>query len=87
MLFFFHLMILRCCFLIDDLGICLPIYFPRSNLKLHNITLTPKVIKKVSTNLVPLRHLVLIVSGGSESRKGSYTLANIFNMYLKEDCW
>ena len=36
---------------LDDSGISLPVFHSRTNLKLHNISVTPKVIKKVITNL------------------------------------
>ena len=31
--------------------ITLPVFYSRTNLKLHNVSLTPKVVKKVVTNL------------------------------------
>ena len=34
-----------------DSGICLPVFPSRTNLKLHNISITPKMVKKVITNL------------------------------------
>ena len=36
---------------LDDSGISLPVFPSRTNLKLHNISVTPKVIKKVIMNL------------------------------------
>ena len=36
---------------IDDSGISLPVFPSRTNLKLHNISVTPKMIKKVIMNL------------------------------------
>ena len=36
---------------LDDSGISLPISPSRTNLKLHNISITPKMVKKVVTNL------------------------------------
>ena len=36
---------------LDDSGISLPVFPSRSNLKLHNISITPKIRKKVITNL------------------------------------
>ena len=38
-------------FNLDDPGIFLPVFSSRTNLKLHNISLTPKMVKKVATNL------------------------------------
>ena len=36
---------------LDYSGISLPVFFSRTNLKLHNISVTPKMVKKVITNL------------------------------------
>ena len=36
---------------LDDSGISLPVFPSRTNLKLHNISVTPKMVKKVITNL------------------------------------
>ena len=36
---------------LDDSGISLPVFPSRTNLKLHNVSVTPKMIKKVMTNL------------------------------------
>ena len=36
---------------LDDLGISLPIFLSRTNLKLHSISVTPKMVKPVITNL------------------------------------
>ena len=36
---------------LDDPGISLPIFFSRTNLKLHNISATPKMVKKDMKNL------------------------------------
>ena len=36
---------------LDDSGISLPVFPSRTNLKLHNISVTPKIVKKVITNL------------------------------------
>ena len=36
---------------LDGSGISLPIYPSRTNLKLHNISVAPKIVKKVITNL------------------------------------
>ena len=36
---------------LDDSGISLPVFPSRTNLKLHNISVTPKMVKKVIMNL------------------------------------
>ena len=40
---------------LDDLGISLPVFPARTNLKLHNISRTPKIVKKVIMNLDSLK--------------------------------
>ena len=35
----------------DDLDISLPVFLSRTNLKLYNISITPKMVKNVITNL------------------------------------
>ena len=45
---------------LNDLCISLPIFLYRTNLKLHNISITPKMVTKVII-LTHARHLVLIV--------------------------
>ena len=49
---------------LDDLGTSLPVFPSRTNLKLHNISITPRMVKKVIMNLDSQRHLVLIVLQG-----------------------
>ena len=46
---------------LDDSGISLPVFPPRTNLKLYNISVTPKMVRKVVMNLDLQRYLVLIV--------------------------
>ena len=36
---------------LDDPGICLPVFPSRTNLKLHDISVTPKKVKKLIMNL------------------------------------
>ena len=46
---------------LDDSGIFLPVFPSRANLKLDNISVTPKMVKKVIINLDSSKGLVLIV--------------------------
>ena len=46
---------------LDESGISSPVFPFRTNLKLHNISITPKMVKKVIQNLSHQRPLVLIV--------------------------
>ena len=76
---------------LDDLGISLPVFPSRTNLKLHNISITPKMVQKV------------IMSFDSSKASGpdcipvlflrycepelSYILAELFNMCQKKSCF
>ena len=80
---------------LDDSVISLPIFPSRTNLKLHNISITPKMVKKVimsldSSKAPGLDCIPVVVLKNCESEL-SYILAKLFNMCLKEscfpDCW
>ena len=80
---------------LDDSGISLPVFPSRINLKLHNISVTPKMVKKVKTNLDSSKAFVpdytpVVVLSNCEPEL-SHILAKLFNMCLKEscfsDCW
>ena len=80
---------------LDDSGISLPVFSPRTSLKLHDISITPKMVKKVITNLDSskasgLDCIPVVVLKNCEP-KLSYILAKLFNNFLKEscfsDCW
>ena len=82
-------------FNLDDSGISLPVFPSRTDLKLHNIFITSKLVKKVIVNLDPskasgLDCIPVVVLQNYESEL-SYILAELFNMSLKEycfpDCW
>ena len=80
----------------DDSGISLPPVFPsRTNLKLHNISITPKMVKKVIMNLDSSKAsgpdcIPVVVLKNCEPEL-SYILAKLFNNCLKEssfpECW
>ena len=67
----------------------------RTNLKLHNISVTPKVVKKVITSLdsskVSGPDCIPVVVLTKCEPDLSYILAELFNKFLKEtcfpDCW
>ena len=80
---------------LDDSGISLPVSPSRTNVKLHNISVTPKMVKKVITNLDLLKAsgpdcIPVVVLKNCEPEL-SYILAELFNKCLKEscfpDCW
>ena len=80
---------------LDDSGISLPVFPSRTNLKLHNISVTPKVVKKVIINLDLSNpsgpDCIRVVVLKNCEPELSYILAELFNKCLKEscfaDCW
>ena len=80
---------------LDDSGISLPVFPSGTNLRLHNISVSPKIVKKVKMNLdlskasdpdcIPVK---VLKNFGLEL---SNILAELFNKCLKEscfpDCW
>ena len=80
---------------LDDSGISLPVFPSRTNLKLHNISVTPKMVKKVIMNLDLSKAsgpdcIPVMVLKDCELEL-SYILAELFSKCLKEcsfpDCW
>ena len=80
---------------LDDSDVSLPVFPSRTNLKLHNISITPKMVKKVITNLDSSKAsgpdcIPVVVLKNCEPEL-SYILAKLFNKCLKEscfpDCW
>ena len=80
---------------LDDSGISLPVFPSRTNLKLHNISITPKMVRKVITNLDSSKAsgpdcIPVVVLNNCEPEL-SYVLAKLFNNCLKDscfpDCW
>ena len=80
---------------LDESGISLPVSPSTTNLKLHNISVTPKMLKKVIMNLDLSRAsgpdcIPVMVLKNCEP-EFSFILAELFNKYLKEscftDCW
>ena len=80
---------------LDDSGISLPVFSSRTNLKLHNISVTPKMVKKVIMNLDLSKasgpDCIPVVALKNSGPELSYILAELFNKCLKEscfpDCW
>ena len=76
---------------LDDSGISLPVFPSRTNLKLHNISVTPKMVKKVTMNLDLSKasgpdFIPVVVLKNCEAEL-SYILAELFNKCLKESCF
>ena len=78
---------------LDELGVSLPVFVSRTNLKLH-ISITPKMVEKVIMNLdsskTSLDCILVLVLKNCEHQL-SYIRAELFNMCLKKsyfpDCW
>ena len=76
---------------LDNSGISLPVFPSRTNLKLHNISVTPKMVKKVITNLDSSKTfgpdcIPVVVLKNCEPEL-SYILAELLDMWLKESCF
>ena len=80
---------------LDDSGISLPVFPSRTNLKLHNISVTPKMVKKVIMNLDLSKasgsDCIRVVVLKNYEPELFHILAELFKKFLKEsyfpDCW
>ena len=80
---------------LDDSGISLPVFPYRTNLKLHNISVTPKMVKTVLMNIdlskASAPDCIPVVVLKNCVPKLSYILVKLFNKCLKESyfpvCW
>ena len=75
----------------DDSGISSPVFPTRTNLKFHNISIIPKMVKKVITNLDSSKKsgpdwIPVVVLKNCEPEL-SYILTELSNMCLKESCF
>ena len=72
-------------------GIPLPVFPSRTNLKLHNISVTPEMVKQVTTSLdlskVSGPDCIPVVVLKNCEPERSYILAELFNKCLKESCF
>ena len=76
---------------LDDSGITLPVFPSRTNLKLHNISITPKMVKKVIINLDLSKAsgpdcIPVVVLKNCEPEH-SYIVDELFNKCPKESCF
>ena len=80
---------------LDDSGISLPVFPSRTNLKLHNISVTPKMVKKVIRNpdlskVSGPDRIPAVVLQNCEPEL-SYVQAELYSKCFKEscfpDCW
>ena len=80
---------------LDESGVSFPVFPSRTNLKLHNISITPKMVGKVVMNLDLSKasgpNCIPVVVLKNCEPELSYILAELFNNCLKEscfpDCW
>ena len=76
---------------LDDSGISLPVFPSRTNLKLHNISVTPKMVEKVILNLdlskVSCPDCIPVVVLENCEPRLLYILAGLVNKCLKESCF
>ena len=80
---------------LDDSGVSLPVFSSRTNLKLHNISVTPRIVRKVVMTLdlskASASDCIPVVVLKNYESELSYILAELFNECLKEscfpDCW
>ena len=76
---------------LDDSGISLPVFPSRTSLRLHDIFVTPKMVKGVIMNLnlskVSGPDYIPVVVLKNCDPEHSYILAELFNKCLKEACF
>ena len=78
-------------FNLDDPGIYWPAFPSKTNLKMHNIPVTPNLVNKVVTNFdlskVSGPDCIPVVVLGKCECELLYILAKLFYMFLKESCF
>ena len=80
---------------LDDSGVSLPVFPSGTNSKLHNISVTPKLVRKVVMNLDLSKasgpDCISVVVLKNFEPELSYILAELFNKCIKKscfpDCW
>ena len=76
---------------LDDSGISLPVFPSITNMKVHNISVTPKMVKKVIMNLDLSKasgpYCIPVVVLKNCDPELSYILAELLNKCLKESCF
>ena len=76
---------------LDDSGIFSSVFPSRTHLKLHNISLTPKIVKQVIMNLDLTKasspDCIPVVVLKNYALELAYILAELFNKCLKESCF
>ena len=76
---------------LDDSGISLPVFLSRTTLKLHNISVTPKMVEKVIMNLDLSKasgpDCIPVVLLKNFELELSYILGELCNKCLEESCF
>ena len=76
---------------LDDSDISLPVFTSRTKLKLHNISVTPKMVTRVIKNFdlseASVPDCIPVVVLKNCEPEPSYILAELFNKCLKESCF
>ena len=76
---------------LDDSSISLPVFPSRTNLKLHNISVTPKMVRNVITNLdlskASGHDCIPVVVLKNREPELSYILAEVFNKCFEKSCF
>ena len=76
---------------LDNSGLSLPFFSSRTNVKLHDTSVIPKMVKKVITNLDSSNtsgpDCIPLVALNNCDPKLSYILVDFFNMCLKDPCF
>ena len=78
--------------ILDDLGIYLPVFLSRTNLKQHHISVSPKMIKKVVPNLDSSKasgpdYILVVGLKKCKSKLNTYLLNSSVCVCLKESCF
>ena len=72
---------------LDDSGIFLPVFSSRTNLRLHNISVTPKMVKNVMMNIDLSKSSTSDCILVKVLKNCEPELAELFNKCLKEPCF
>ena len=73
---------------LDDSDICVPVSPSITNLKLHNVSVTPKMVKKViDSSKASVPDCIPVIVLRNCEPEFSYILAELFNMCLKVYCF
>ena len=76
---------------LNDTGISLPFLPSRTNLKLHNTSITPKMVQEIIANIDSSKTsgpgCILVVVLKNCEPEFSYMLPELLNIFLKDSCF